>query len=92
MQWVSDGPIDYPPLEQADDARRRWEIEQEYWREHWGELLQKYPDQFVAVLDDQVIAHDPDLVELIGILEKRGLKSTDVWMRFVDTGSRMLIL
>jgi hypothetical protein len=92
MQWVSDGPIDYPPLEQADEARREAEAKDAFFQEHWQEFLQKYPDHFVAVLDEQVIAHAPDLVELIDVLEKRGLKPTDIWMRFVDTGSRMLIL
>ena len=47
-------------------ARRR------FWEAHYAEYLQRYPEQFVAVKDGEVIATHTDLYELVRVLESKG--------------------
>ncbi len=77
------------------DARAAFEaadVEDAFWLAHHAEFLEKYPDQFVAVSDGDVVAMSPDLVELVSLLERRGLGVKDVWVEFMDADPRPLIL
>lgn len=50
-----------PGLEEAREAWEEADHEQNFWRDHYSELLQQYPDQFVAVREGAVIAANPEL-------------------------------
>lgn len=78
-----------------DEAREAWdaaEREQNFWRDHYGDLLQQYPDHFVAVRDGHVIAANPDLQRLLRKLKHHGVEPTQVWLRFLATDPRRLML
>ena len=81
-----------PSLEDARRALIEAEAQQAFWQAHSGELLQKYPDQFVAVKDGAVVATSPDLLKLVEILETKELDVRDVWIRFMTADPRRLIL
>jgi hypothetical protein len=53
-----------PALAEAQ-ARQAW------WDDHYDELLTRYPDQFVAVMKNEVVAANRDLDELIAELANR---------------------
>jgi hypothetical protein len=75
-----------PGLEKAR-VRRLW------WRQHHSELVVRYPEQFVAVKDDDVVAADRDLRELARKVERLGLSvGTDVFVSFVAPRDRRLVL
>ena len=81
-----------PSLEGAHEAWGAAEAEQSFWREHYGELLEQYPDQFVAVREGAVIAANPDLHQLLQSLKRQGIEPTSVWLRFLATDPRRLML
>jgi hypothetical protein len=81
-----------PSLEDASEAWDEAEREQSFWRDHYSELLQQYPDQFVAVRDGTVVATNPDLYQLLDSLKHQGIELTKVWGRFFATDPRRLRL
>jgi hypothetical protein len=81
-----------PSLEEAQEAWEAAEREQDFWRHHYAELLQQYPDQFVAVRDGAVVAANPDLRLLLESLKHQGIEPTAVWVRFLATDPRRLML
>jgi hypothetical protein len=80
-----------PSLEEAREAWEAAEHEQDFWRDHYGELLQQYPDQFVAVREGTVVAANPDLQQLLESLKHQGVEPTAVWVRFLATDPRRLM-
>ena len=65
-----------------------------FWRRHYAEFLQLYPDQFVAVDGDgQVVLTSPDLVELLDGLKAAGLDVVkDVNVEYITNKWDSLIL
>ncbi len=68
----------------AAEAWSRADEERAFWRAHQGDYMEKYPNQFIALKDGQVIAHDISLDDLVTELAKHGLESTDVRIRYVN--------
>ena len=81
--------LDSPEVEAAWQAAA---AEQAFWETHYGELLERYPDQFVAVSDGVVIATNPDLQQLIQDLEHRGIEPRRIWVRFVTADPHRIML
>jgi hypothetical protein len=81
-----------PDLEGAREAWDAAEREQVFWQEHYRELLQQYPDQFVAVRDGQVVAAHPDLQPLLKKLKHQGIDPTHAWVHYLATDPRRLML
>ncbi len=75
-----------PSFEEVAEIRR-------YWDENYPRLLQEYAEQFVAVRDGQVVAHDPDLATLFYKLQDLKLDPrTDVAVEFISAEADLLIL
>jgi len=68
------------------------EEEETYFSEHSDELIETYPDQFVAVRAGEVTAADADLQTLIRSLEQRQVHASEVWIRFVPGRDHVMIL
>ncbi len=65
----------------------------EFWAEHIEAFREKYPDRFVAVRDDKVVADNADLVMLVYRLRDLGLDArTDVAIEFISAGPANLLL
>ncbi len=78
-----------------DDILGAWkkaDEEQAFWSAHHAELIEGYPDQFVAVAGGAVVAAGPDLQHLIQLIEAKGLELARVWIRFMMTNPRGLML
>lgn len=80
-----------PGLEESRGALEAAEREQDFWRDHYGELLQQFPDHFVAVREGAVVATNPDLQQLLDSLKHQGIEPTAVWVRFLATDPRRLM-
>jgi len=66
---------------------------QRYWDDHYAELLEQFPEQFVAVRDGTVVASHRDLAMLLYDLQDRGLDArTDVAIEFVTSRADRLQL
>ena len=72
-----------PNLVEAAAALKQAEGETAFWAEHYQEYVRKYPDQFVAVHDGEVVVASPDLESLLEQLAVRGLNVQSVRTRFV---------
>ena len=56
------------------------------------ELVSKYPKEYVAVKDDEVVCHAKTLTELSTDCENIGVSMKDVAIRFLDTEKRIMVL
>ncbi len=78
--------------EQARVAFAEGKRVRDFWIEHREALLVRYPDQFVAAKDDDVIAADADLIALLRSLEAMGLTTSDVMIEWLSTKTDILLL
>ncbi|MHB8375465.1 MAG: DUF5678 domain-containing protein [Dehalococcoidia bacterium] len=81
-----------PSLERVREGLEAAQAEQEYWNQHYGELLAKYAEQFVAVKDGEVVAAEDDLGQLILVLSTKNIDIRDMWVRFVTADASKLLL
>lgn len=73
-------------------AWERADKEQAFWEEQAADFPLRYPDQYVAVHDDIVVAHASSLLEIIDLLRTHNLKPADVWMRYFSAHPMHLVL
>jgi hypothetical protein len=78
--------------ELARELWKRAENERAFWDKHYPEFLERYPDQFVAVKNGEVVANAPDLTQLVVLLESKGIDLKKVWAQFISEESHRLIL
>ena len=79
-------------LEEVRAAMQRAQEERDFWEAHYSEYVEKYPDQFVAVHNGEVVATSKDLQGLVLRLKERGLKPTDVRAEFITATPELWIL
>lgn len=66
---------------------------QEFWETNYKRLLALYPEQFVAVRGEDVVATAAELGELLNTLAALGLDPRiDVAIEFISSRSNSLIL
>ena len=64
----------------------------EYYEAHYRELLAQYPDQWIAIMEQEVVGAADDAFELVAELKARGIPADRVLRRHMGTGSELLIL
>ncbi len=84
--------VTIPSLDKAATAWKEADREQAFWEQHYGEYLERYPEQFVAVHDGVVVGTGVDLPLLVRILEEKGYDLRTVWLRFIATGAHRVLL
>ena len=70
----------------------RGEAERRFWEENYDRILERYPEQFVAVRDGEVVAAQPELEALLARLSELGLGAPDVTIEFVTAEPQKLYL
>jgi hypothetical protein len=75
--------VDVPSPQNGKELWAEADREQAYWTDHYAQLLRKYPEQFVAVQNGRVVAHDSDLPAIVTKLEQAGIEPTQAWVRFI---------
>ncbi|OAI43762.1 hypothetical protein AYO38_02505 [bacterium SCGC AG-212-C10] len=63
-----------------------------WWDAHYSELLEQYPEQFVAVRDGVVVATNADLVVLIDTIREMSYSLDDVDIELISAENGNLIL
>jgi len=81
--------LDDPNLE-ADI--RRYGEDMRWAFDHHDELLKLYPDQWIFVINKEVIASGPNLRELIAHSQAKGIDTGKVFSCLMETNPRPLIL
>ena len=59
---------------------------------HWDELLEQYPDKWIAILDKKVVASADDRLGLNPQLRAKGLQSSGALIREMETERKPWIL
>jgi len=83
-----------PPLqsqEEMDAMERLFNEREAFFDARHAEFKHLYPDETIAVLNGEVIEHDPDLGALLVRLEDRGVDPRDVWMEFVQVNTLFIL-
>ncbi|HEY8885566.1 MAG TPA: DUF5678 domain-containing protein [Chloroflexota bacterium] len=52
---------------------RRFQQDTDYLRTHWDDLLERYPEQWIAIYNREVVGVAPDFDRLLGELKKCGV-------------------
>lgn len=61
-----------------------------FLRNHYAELLDKFNEEFVAVKDQDVVAHNKDLAKLKEQLMKEGVDSNRALIEFIRDKRNLL--
>ena len=70
----------------------RFKRDTQYYEAHREELLNQYPEQWVAILDQEVVGASPDPYQLIANLKKGGISTERVVLRHLTRQEELLIL
>ena len=60
-------------MNQVQAELQRFKKDTAYYEAHHDELLEKYPDQWVAIFNQQVVGASPDYEQLLADVEEKGL-------------------
>ena len=64
----------------------------EFYEAHYQELLARYPDQWIAIMNQKVVGVADDAFRLVAELKAEGIPADRVLRRHMGTGSELLIL
>ncbi len=53
---------------------KQFRLDREYLQAHYDELLAQYPDEWVAILNEQLVGHAPDPGKLCEQLRAAGIR------------------
>ena len=73
-------------------AMERFWRDNQFYNDHYEELLEKYPEQWVVILDQKVVGTGPDLDALFKRLKAEGVSLAQVLVEFLSHDEPMLIL
>lgn len=70
---------------QADEVEIlvRAKKDAEWISAHYEQLLQKYDNQFIAVREQEILAANSDVDELLVQLEKKGIQANELLVKFI---------
>jgi hypothetical protein len=71
---------------------QRFHRDVEYYEDHWEQLLEQYPEQWVAILNEQVVGADPDADRLLTMLRERGIPTEEAFVGYLTNKDEELIL
>lgn len=75
-----------------DAAWQRAEDERDFWDAQREMLMRQYPEEFVAVVKGEVVAHGPNLVDLVQQIGAAGHDVRTVWIEFLATDHHKFLL
>jgi len=74
------------------EGLKRAQADSEYLEEHWGDLLQQHPDEWVAIFKGAVAGHAADLDALLRELESSGIDSSRAVVELLSTETQLFVL
>ena len=79
-------------MEQTQVELRRFHKNVEYYEAHQDALLAQYPDQWVAIFNEQVVGTDPDYLRLLEDLKAKSIPLGKVFIQRASDEDELLIL
>ena len=79
-------------MNEAQAQLRRFHMDTQYYEAHREELLERYPEQWVAIYDKQVVGTAPDFDQLLDGIESRGMSVGQVLVQHLSRKDELLIL
>jgi hypothetical protein len=70
----------------------RYRVDADYFDAHRSELLLRYPEQWVAVYNQEVVGAAGDIEELVKQLERKGIRPGRTYREFLTEKDEFLIL
>jgi hypothetical protein len=71
---------------------QRFKRDTQYYEAHREELLTQYPEQWVAVFNQQVVGAAPDFEQLLALLEQSAIPVERTLIEHVTRKEELLIL
>jgi Family of unknown function (DUF5678) len=71
---------------------QRFKRDTQYYEAHREELLTQYPEQWVAVFNQQVVGAAPDFEQLLAMLEQNSIPVERTLIEHVTRKEELLIL
>jgi len=85
---MTNGPL----TEETRAAIERMDQFHAFWIAHYADFQVQYPDEFVAIINQQVLGHSKDFLSLTDDLEARPEGRSGLQLRFVRVNSPSLVL
>lgn len=74
------------------DELERFTEDAKYFDRHRQELLEQYPEHWVAVYNQQVVGAATDIKRLISKVQEQGIRPGEVYREYLTTDETLLIL
>lgn len=71
---------------------QRFKQDTQYYEAHREDLLKQYPEQWVAIFNQQVVGAAPDFDQLLRALEHSGIPAEQALIEHVTYKDELLIL
>lgn len=79
-------------MNRVQEELKRFKRDTSYYEAHHKELLEKYPEQWVAIYNQQVVGAAKDLKRLVAQLQREGIPQGRAFVEFVTAKEDLLIL
>jgi hypothetical protein len=79
-------------MNQVQAELQRFKKDTAYYEAHHEELLKKYPEQWVAILDQKVVGASPDYEKLLNEVQAKGYSVGQVLFEHLTSSDELLIL
>ena len=79
-------------MQELQAELQRFKRDTQYYEAHREELLTKYPEQWVAVFNQQVVGAAPDFEQLLAMLEQNGIPVERTLIEHMTRKEELLIL
>lgn len=77
---------------QIQDDMERYRADARYFEEHRAEFLERYPDQWVAVYNQEVVGATKDVKRLVKQLERKNIRPGRTYCEYLTDKEELLIL
>jgi len=79
-------------VEEIQEELVRFHRNVEFGQAHYDELLERYPEQWVAMYDEAVVGTGPDKQQLINELRQHGVPPEQTYFNFFTHDDTILIV
>ena len=77
---------------QVRQELERFHADAEYFERHRQELLERYPERWVAVYNQEVVGSAKDIKRLVRQLERKGIQPGRTYREYLTEKEELLIL
>jgi hypothetical protein len=79
-------------MQELQEELQRFKRDTQYYESHREGLLTQYPEQWVAIFNQQVVGAAPDFEQLLAMLEQNGIPVERTLIEHVTRKEELLIL